>query len=194
VKLFLRILLAAFVWSLVAGGAGLTSLVLMSDPIPGLEVAAGIFVLWYVVVILRWAYRRQRARRRVEQLVNVAPDDNGLVAGIWRLGQRRSAKEDRFLDIMQFLDATRLGSKGEAPYVLPWSLVLGDVEAKARITLETAHLRGPTLDHPSLQGGEADVSWRLTNSHVFLQLPASWCAVSNASHPPPPNTYNQSPP
>lgn len=182
-KLFLRILLAAFVWSLVAGGAGLASLVLMSDPIPGLEVAAGVFVLWYVVVILQWAYRRQRARRRVEQLVNVAPDDNGLVAGIWRLGQRRSAKEDRFLDIMQFLDATRLGSKGEAPYVLPWSLVLGDAEAKARTTLETAHLRGPTLDHPSLQGGEADVSWRLTNSHVFLQLPASWCAVSNASHP-----------
>jgi type VI secretion system protein ImpL len=182
VKLFLRMLLAALVWTLVAGGAGLVSLVLMDDLMPGLEAAAGLFFLWYAVVFLRWFIKRQAARRRVEQLVNVAPDDNGLVSGIWRLTQRRSPGEDRFLEVMQFLDATRLGNKADAAYVLPWSLVLGDTAANVGDVLGTTRLRGPTLEHPALNGGDGDVSWRLSNSAMLLQAPPSWCATSNASH------------
>jgi type VI secretion system protein ImpL len=183
VKLLFRILLATLIWSLVIGVAAGISYILLEDIVPGAKIGAGLFVIWYGFALVRWIYRRQMARRRVEKLINVAPDSSGKIPGIWRIREQRSEQEDRFVEVLEFFQATRLRRHGDTVYVLPWSLVLGDSMAAVPEWLDASRLSGPTLDHPVLHGSGNDIAWRLTNHHVLLRTPASWSAAATASHP-----------
>lgn len=182
-KTFFNTMLAVLVWALIGcvifGGA-----ILFDLP---LEYAAytllGLIVLWYGIKLLRWLWRRHLARARVEQLINVAPDERGQSVGVWRLWKRSNEKDERFLQIVKFLHSSSLRSHGEPVYVLPWQLLLGDDASGKSEVLKAARLSRPTLDNPLLEGDGQDVSWHLYNRGIVLDTPARFADANiSGSH------------
>lgn len=182
-KTFFKILLSVLVWTVIAaiiiGGAMLLAVPLEK----AILVVIGLISVWYGIKLLRWLWRRHQARQRVEQLINVAPDERGLSVGVWRLWRRRGEKDERFLQILKFLHSSNLRAHGEPVYVLPWQLMLGDAASDKSAVLKNIRLSRPTLDNPLLHGQGQDVDWHLYNRGIVLDTPAYFSDASvNGSH------------
>lgn len=171
-KTFFKILLSVVVWSVIAavliGGALMLDLPVQK----AIMVLAALFSVWYGFKLIRWWWRRYQARQRVEQLVNVAPDERGLRKGVWRLWDRKNEKDERFIQVLEFLQSSRLRSHGDALYVLPWQLMLGDEASDKTAVLNSARLSRPTLDNPLLNAGPREVNWHLYNRGIVIDTPA----------------------
>jgi len=172
VKTFFKIVLSVLVWTLIAalliGGA----LMLDLSVEKAVMIFTGLFVAWYGFKLARWWWRRFQARQRVEQLVNVAPDERGLRKGVWRLWDRKNEKDERFEQVLQFLHSSRLRSHGDALYVLPWQLMLGDDASDKTAVLNSARLSRPTLDTPLLNAGPREINWHLYNRGIVIDTPS----------------------
>lgn len=182
-KAFLKFLLILLVWSLI-GAALIGGVLLLGLPLEwGVLAFAGLLVVWYGFKLLRMLWRRYLARRRVEQLVNVAPDEKGFRTGVWRLWRRRNATDERFREILGFLRSSRLSRHGEPLRALPWFVLLGDSNADKRRMLEEARLPRPTLEHEILHSQGNDVDWHLYNQGIVLNTPDSFSdAAAEGSH------------
>ncbi|CBL44794.1 Conserved hypothetical protein [gamma proteobacterium HdN1] len=173
-KTFFKILLAVLIWTLIAavlvGGALFFDIAIES----AVTVLITLMALWYGFKILRWGYRRHQARQRVEQLINVAPDERGIRTSVWRLWGRRNEKDERFLEILRFLHSSSLRRHGDTRYVQPWHLLLGESSANKTEMLQGLHIPRPTLDSPLLHGDGQDVTWYLHNRGIILDTPNPW--------------------
>lgn len=182
-KAFLKFLLIVLVWSLI-GAVLIGGVLLLGLPLEwGVLAFVGLLLVWYGFKLLRLLWRRYLARRRVEQLVNVAPDEKGFRPGVWRLWRRRNERDERFRQILGFLRSSRLSRHGEPLRALPWFVLLGDSSADKRRMLEEARLPRPTLEHEILHSQGDDVDWHLYNQGIVLNTPASFSdAAAEGSH------------
>lgn len=177
-KTFLTLLLALLIWTIIAaviiGGA-----VLLDQPVEtAIMIVVGLFVLWYGFKFLRFLWRRHQARERVEQLINVAPNERGISKGVWRLWSRRNEKDERFVQVLKFLRSSNLRSHGEAIYVMPWQLLLGDDASGKSDMFNALRISRPTLDHPLLDGQGKDTSWHFYNRGIVLDTPTFFADAS----------------
>ena len=173
-KKFLKVLLILLVWLLI-GAALVGGALLLEWPYTwALEVFAALVVIWYGFKLIRWLWKRHQARKRVEQLINVAPDEEGFRIGTWRLWHRRNEKDERTRDIIKFLRTSDLRSHGDPLYVVPWFLALGSESAGLRPLIRDCKLPRPTLDHALLESDGSDVDWQLYNRGILLAAPSRY--------------------
>lgn len=170
-KTFLKFLLALLIWTLI-GAVIIGGMWVAGRPWQyGAGLLAGLMALWYGFKLGRWLWRRHQARQRVEQLVNVAPNERGLRLGVWRLWRRSNEKDERFLQVLQFLKSSNLRKHGDPLYVMPWYLLLGDAAAGKRELIANTAMPRPTLDSPLLQGEGRDIDWHLHNRGIVIETP-----------------------
>lgn len=174
VKKFFKFLLILLIWSLI-GAAVLVGVLMLGEPWTlAAKIVGGLFVAWLLFLGLRRLIVRYRAKRRVEQLVNVEQPERAARRRLtlpWRRGGRL---ESRFKKVLGLLRHSRLRDRGDPLYVLPWYLLLGHDGSGKTSLLQRARLPAPTIDHAALRADDASVAWWLTNEAVLLDAPGGY--------------------
>jgi len=182
VKKVLKFLLIVLVWLLIAaviiGGAAIIGY----EPIENaIKLFIGIFVGWYTVRFIWRLIVRYRAKKRVEQLVNV--EDPSSESRNFALGfkwwNQASQTETRFKSILSFIKSSSLEDHGDPLYVLPWYFVIGDESSRQNQLLNTLQLPAPTIDNDILHCAQNENNWHLYNDTLLIEVPDTYRASSS---------------
>ncbi|MGB1110406.1 MAG: type VI secretion protein IcmF/TssM N-terminal domain-containing protein, partial [Gammaproteobacteria bacterium] len=175
-KTFFRLLLIIFVWALISAVVlGVNLLVLERPMEDGVRIIVILFLAWLAFLLLRKLYIRYRAKQRVKGLINEEAAEGGgnrgLLARVFGTGYGPGDFRSRFKDIVKVLKNSKLRTKGDPVYVMPWYLVLGGRDTGKSCLVKEARLPGPSLNEPALDSGGESFDWTLHNTGVLVDVP-----------------------
>jgi type VI secretion system protein ImpL len=178
VKLFLRILLITFVWSLIAGTLAAITFFWQQDVMLGLYIAAGLFMAWVVWRIVRAVLIRFRARARVAQLANVeeAPvDQNNWMHSLVNF-YNKPPLHKRINAVLSFLKNSELSNNQDHRYALPWFISLTSKQCDSNALMQHANVVKPTHSQEGFNSDDLNTRWWLYNQGVVITTGNDLCS------------------
>ncbi|MDC1306490.1 hypothetical protein N8Z40_00690 [Pseudomonadales bacterium] len=178
-KKVLKFLLVVLIWTVVLGVC-VTAAVLLDYPMQtGAWVFATIFGIWYGIKILVYLVKRWRAKRRVQQLINVdVPDAEQKNFRIYQYLAPRDVDKHiaRVINRLAKSDISRVGA---AEDLLQWTMHLKFDNAHSD-WIEASSANRPKIIEPAFS--EFDhIEWRVFNQFVMLDVDAYLLQEGNPS-------------
>ncbi len=177
-KTFFKFILYIVIWAIIAALVVAGAVLLGMTPLKGAYIAAALFGLWLLFIILRKLILRLRARRRVKALIT--EEDPGELSD-------KPVKKKRFAffgkaagptlaadfnRLLRLLRKSELRKQGDPLYVLPWYVLMGPPESGKSAALESAGLPSPIFEEQLIR--DRACSWRPYNHAVLIDPPGDF--------------------
>ena len=179
-KKFLKFLLYLFIIALVSALV-IVGFIMLGQPLELALITLGvIFGTFFLIVLLRKAYIRYRARSQVRRLINEQKEEVEDLG----LSPRELISELRkgWRTAISNIKKSNLRLQGEAIYVLPWYMVIGKPRSGKSTALKNAKLLLPEIDVPKQgEGSTLNLDWWLYEQAIVLDTAGRY-AVPDDSH------------
>ncbi len=174
-RLFWTILKFILIWLVIAIIILAAAVFIANNILLGLQVLGVVFVIWLIFYIIYKIVKRQIAKKRIENMVNLERgEDSGQEEeeGSW-YPFKEFFTEDRALyrrinKIVKFFHKSKLQLSDAAIYAKPWVLMFGEENSKKAMLLENAEIEFPIVSSDALKSDDGSIDFFLTNESIYI--------------------------
>lgn len=168
-KTFFRILGWIFIILLISGVVLSINYLLERPTMDGVYALIGIFSIWILILLVRKAIIRYRAKAQVKSLLNSEdPEDQIDDLGMTQAELKKSLS-GRWNSTIRALKRSQLKFQGDPLYVLPWYMIFGRPTSGKSTSLRNAKLLLPSIDLSEKEDGSTlNLEWWLHEEGIII--------------------------
>jgi hypothetical protein len=183
VKKFLKFLLIIFIWLIITAIVTIGLVLLGQTVESGLYTSLVLFIVWIVFIFLKKIIIRHRAKKRVQNLINVEDAEHKSKGSFFASLLSFQSSDNmgrRFKALLTTLNKSELRKKGDPLKVLPWFMVLGPSKSGKTSSFQYGKMEAPTFD--SIETQSDGYNWLLYNKGIVIDTPdTDFSSVDNLS-------------